>query len=426
MPKGRVNLISGIILIFTGICFNPWTLPLFFGLDFITSYGKIVFVLLIDVVLIVSGIYLIKKRKEIKISLKEKIIFVGSVVFALIVAEVVFRLFYPYISPADHLFGKPEIYEPKPYVMYGGKPNEGGFNSIGYIGVVPDLQKDSSEYRIIILGGSCVFNGDPTFTECLQDFFHSNNMTNVKCYNFGIPASVSGQEVARLVFDVADYNPDLVIMYNGANDFTTPLWADPRPGYPYNFFLYESNPLVEKDVSEYPGFYLGLYESKILRFLVPDLFIQKLTKFNMIRKNSEYLSQEWKDKISSQYLTNLLKAKKISDGFGAEFLCVFQPSIYTKLNLTDSENAILQMADRMDFFKELYTGMKEKLQNESTYSVIEFSDFSTIFDSSADSSFTDEFHTYQFCKPIIAKHLYDTINERFFQKDRSRYDQLSS
>ena len=49
----------------------------------------------------------------------------------------------------------------------------------------------------------------------------------MEVYNFGAASSGSGQGLARILYEVVDLDPNLIIMYNGANDFEHPFFGDP-------------------------------------------------------------------------------------------------------------------------------------------------------------------------------------------------------
>ncbi|HIA36389.1 MAG TPA: hypothetical protein EYN89_06525, partial [Flavobacteriales bacterium] len=246
----KAILISGILLIAAGVLLNQWTLAHFLSDGKIESAWKRIIIWGFDLVLIASGIILIKKRRVV--SYKNILLVVLSTALSFLLAEFSFRALYPIVSPIDQLFGKPELFEPKPYVMYGGRPNYEKLNKLGYVEEAPSKTKPPDEFSIFLLGGSTVYAGNPTISKLLENTFHNNGFPNVRCYNWGIPASTSGMELARIVYEIYDYTPDLIIMYNGGNDLMINLWADPRPGFPFNYFIYENNPLLEKDVAKYP------------------------------------------------------------------------------------------------------------------------------------------------------------------------------
>jgi len=150
---------------------------------------------------------------------------------------------------------------PKPYVMFGGKPNANLYNQMCYRGDFPVSPKPADEYRVFMLGGSTVLNGSSPLPALLENKFSQHGLSYVKVYNFGVVASVSNMEIARIVIEISELQPDLIIMYNGGNDIIMPWYYEPRPGYPCNFIAYEANPILESDVNKYPNLPLSYMEA---------------------------------------------------------------------------------------------------------------------------------------------------------------------
>jgi hypothetical protein len=89
--------------------------------------------------------------------------------------------------------------------------------------------------------------GDPALPALVEQWFRDDGFDDVQVFNFGGPGSNTGMELARLVFEAVEYEPDMIVSYSGGNDIHLPLIGDPRSGYPYNFAVREYNPLLEKD-----------------------------------------------------------------------------------------------------------------------------------------------------------------------------------
>lgn len=402
-------IIGGTLLIAAGILLNQWTLAHFLSDGEIESFWKRILIWSLDLVLIASGIILIKKRKAV--SYKNILLVVLSTSLSFLLAEFSFRAFYPIVSPIDQLFGKPELFVPKPYVMYGGKPNYEKLNELGYVEEAPLKDKPTDEFSIFLLGGSTVYAGNPTISKLLENTFHNNGHTNVKCYNWGIPASTSGMELARIVYEIYDYKPDLVVMYNGGNDLMINLWADPRPGFPFNYFIYENNPLLEKDVAQYPMVNLLLYESKLLRHLFPAYFIKVFTNYNQTRKNVSWGEEKWKDEIIRTYINNVTKADKISKSFNSDFIVFFQPLVYFKDILTSQEKQIIAKTGLQPYITEMRSKLFDQMDpNKDSLNMI---DLSNMFDTYSKQIFIDDIHTLQTSKTIIAQELFKQLTTYF-------------
>ena len=58
---------------------------------------------------------------------------------------------------------------------------------------------------------------------------------DIEVINAAIQSCVSRQSIAHLVFTVVNYEPDIVILYDGVNDIGMPLTYESRSNFPYNF-----------------------------------------------------------------------------------------------------------------------------------------------------------------------------------------------
>lgn len=362
--------------------------------------------------------------------MKEKIKNTAGIVFLSLMAmscafmalDILSRPFLSSRSPIERKFSVTAARHPQPYTMFGGLKHArhlekfmipGGLNRMGYKGQVPKIPKTTGEYRIIMLGGSTVLIGNPSIPQLLETIFTENGHSNVKVYNFGVISSVSGQELARIVFEVSDYDPDLIVMYNGANDILSPLTGDPRPGYPFNFIVYENNPLLDKDISDYPLFTLMAYGSNIIRAAFPAYFTEKFVRLNELRKQIGWKSPEWEDAVARAYVDNISKAQRISAAFGTDFIAFFQPTVYYKDMLHPWEKK------RLNPEVCAYAQKIRKKINKYSAPILHLSehfyDLGDLYDQRQNFIFLDEMHTLQFAKPDAAQAMYEKISTRISQ-----------
>lgn len=97
------------------------------------------------------------------------------------------------------------------------------FNSEGYRGPEFTKEKDPNTYRIFLLGGSTTFNvgvlDNETWAYYFQQLFDKNNPNlKVEVINLGYPYATSFEETKEIKSRFIDYNPDLIIVYDGIND----------------------------------------------------------------------------------------------------------------------------------------------------------------------------------------------------------------
>jgi len=328
-------------------------------------------------------------------------------------------------SDIERSFPVQDMRQPKPYVMFGGKPhgeswplrmNSGELriailNELGYRWHAPKFPKPKGEFRIIVLGGSAAFMGNPPVPRLIQYQFEKKGCYDVKVYNFAVVSSVTSMELARMVFDVVNHDPDLVISYSGFNDIDLPFESDPRPGFPFNYAVYENNPLLESDIKSYPALTLFLYGSNLMRYFFPRYFVNKFVDMEALREKSGYCSEPWEEEIADIYIDNMLKSHKIAKAFGADFMCFLQPALYFKKNFSDKEKEYIDVARQKNALR-IKDLILKKIAGEQQQSFL-FYDLTGMFDNNPESIFTDRVHVYYRFRPVIAKKIYAAIMDYF-------------
>lgn len=302
---------------------------------------------------------------------------------------------------------------PYPYVMFKGKKNEGIDNEGGYKGPYPRMPKPMNEYRIFVLGGSTVYFGDPAIPELLMQEFQNNGYGNVTVYNFGYTSAVSSQELVTIVTEISELSPDLIVQYNGANDIDHPLYYDPRPGYPYNYFVYETNPLINPDRLPMWKYVIGTNAivKSVYQTYFPNEYQNFLLSKKALREEIGYNSEQWKKEIVNIYTNNLMKAQKISVAFGSEYIAFFQPTIFNKRVLTKDEIKLIPQ-DEIDYFTEVQDAIKKRMSADTMYNA-RFVDLTDVFDSYETTVFADKIHVHQEHNATIAKSIFSEIVHSF-------------
>lgn len=423
--KEKIFFGIGMLLIATGIICNVWVFAALFSPDGVLEPYTKLKIWFIDLLLISIGFLLIWYRKRISFPSRINLVFlVLLILISLVIGEIFIRVFYPEKSPYEKLFNLRIVRKPLPYTMFGGEPysqisDTEKLNSKGYRGKEPSKVKNKYEYRIFMLGGSTVFGGEPPIATLLEDEFRKNGFTKVKVFNYGVPAGVSGMELARIVFEIADLNPDLLIMYNGANDILAPFNGDPRPGYPLQFMVFENNPFFVKDINKYPLVSLVMYGSSMFRLFFPSYFLNKFVHLNQLRKDAGHNTEEWRNSIAKIYVDNIVKAHKVSNAFGADFIAFFQPVVFFKDSLSTEEYKNVQIAiyqKYRDHFIEMRKRILAEVEKTKKDSEVKIIDISDIYDNVPEQVFIDHAHTVQKSKIIVAKEIYKNINNYFGKK----------
>jgi lysophospholipase L1-like esterase len=331
------------------------------------------------------------------------------ITFAL--TEIAVRAFLPEGSPIEQRFPVGISRYPHPYIMFKQRedfsiPGAGPVGKwTGYPGPAPTEEKPKDELRVFILGGSTVYEGNPTLSVLLEEEFQSHGFNSVKVFNTGVISSTSGMDVARLVYDVSQYKPDLVIMYGGGNDIITPLVNDPRPGFPHGFLLIEGNPLL-RTLDTYPLIPLVAYSSRLLRALFPQYFLNNLTAMKGLRVAVKHRSKEWLEDIADHYVKNSIRGERISRGFGARYLSVFQPLLPYKTHLLPREQKFLRGRPEVPVSRSSRPLILKRMNEAIKSDGVHFADLSTVFDDVREDVFADMIHLRQPYFPVVAKALF--------------------
>ena len=349
-----------------------------------------------------------------------------SIILTFLWVDYISIRFLPTRAPIEQRFPVEVFRKPQPYTMFGGIPNaefqyedestdrqSGKLNGLGYRGKEPVLPKPADEYRVFMLGGSTVFLGEPPIPALLEEEFKRHGLQHVNVYNFGVISSVSSMELARIVFEISELEPDLIVFYNGGNDILGPYRHDPRPGYPFNFLVYENNPLLESNVTSYPAFALWAYGSNIARYFFPAYFLDQFATFEQLRAESRWGSDEWKDEIASIYVNNLMKADKISHSFDAEFIAFAQPLLYFKDHLAPEEEELGGNHERRDYCLDVRQRIHAKIKNADLNPSPKIVDLSDIYDKTSHWVFTDAIHIRQESASVIVQEMYKNITHHF-------------
>ena len=99
------------------------------------------------------------------------------------------------------------------------------FNSDGFRGEEFSKEKSSNTYRIFMVGGSTMLGAettnDTTIPSILQKMLDKQNLNlEIEVINAGISGGNTSTEVELIKSKLVNYNPDLIIMYDGWNDIS--------------------------------------------------------------------------------------------------------------------------------------------------------------------------------------------------------------
>ncbi len=219
---------------------------------------------------------------------------------------------------------------PAPYMMFTGLAGEGDHNDLGYRGLVPPMPK-GDEYRVLMIGGSAVYGrGEPwlTIPNQLRKMAKSRISKDIWVYNWGVVSQASGQELATITHRASRYDPDLVILYDGGNDLYGPFTSDPRPGYPFNFTVWERaiGILQRGDLQALNAAILT--QSSLLRTFFPLELSDGVADIAPLRRSVGFPGARWENEVVQTYLDNLDTACRMGEGLGFRLAVFLQPLVY--------------------------------------------------------------------------------------------------
>lgn len=297
---------------------------------------------------------------------------------------------------------------PVPYIMYHAQPN--GFDAGGgqwcptnYLGfrIEGDFmpEKPRGEVRVFMLGGSCVFVGKTVQTSIpgqVELMFARDGATHVKVYNFGMVSGVSGQELSLLVHRLSDYNPDAIIMYNGTNDIAHPWDYDPRPGYPYNFFLMEG---LLNAVS---------YDEK------EQLYIKEIhIDLGEHQRNCGFQTDLWERAVVENYVNNVRKASVFCKALEIPLFVFLQTALHFKKKLVGREPEFIKNQSFNEYILRQYErarvslgALDAKIFDRNRFL---FNDLSRVIADCETELFGDFAHTIDEGNTIIAQGIYEQL-----------------
>jgi hypothetical protein len=350
---------------------------------------------------------MIRRRKIFYYSLYLFII----LLFTFAIAELAFSLIFP-----ESPFNEVKLRHPTPYVVFAGKPNadvssqtvaalkkrseevpedfKETLNELGYRGDLPTHDK-GNEFRIFLLGGSTAYHGFPyekTISQKLETQLKQKGLSNAKVYNFGVASANSGQELSLLIHKLVNYNPDMVISYDGGNDLQ-PYLYDPRPNYPYDFAVREKSIIQFKELENLKFSQLLLIffkKSRVINHFFRQNIDNSILYTPELRKEVGYGSPQWKQQIVVDYAQNIMKMQQISSSFGFDHVALLQPIVIYKEPLVGQEKNLF---NTIIFAKDVYDSFALNLENlEQVRGLNFFYDLRDVFDGQNQEFFWDFIH----------------------------------
>ncbi len=161
-------------------------------------------------------------------------------------------------------------FRPLPYVNYGLEPSNTRApgardlvrtsNTLGFRGPEIELPKPASRFRIVCLGGSTTYsdlvNDDETYPVHLERILEQRRPgQDIEVINAGVPSYTSAESLANFMFRCIDLEPDVIVLYQAANDLRTRGYANYDSAYFHYRKVWDGtldNP-TESDLAELRG-----------------------------------------------------------------------------------------------------------------------------------------------------------------------------
>ena len=286
-------------------------------------------------------------------------------------------------------------------------------NSHGFRGSDFSSIKPENTYRIFVIGGSTIFgtgttSDSTTIPGFLQENFENNEFSKkVEVINAGISGLFSGTEVGLIKQQILNFNPDILIIYDG--------WNDVAKKYEnYNDGI--ENIQNSSTVKERDTFYeLGelLFDFSILAKIIytnldyipmsfagPAVYSFEGTQIN---EKAEIWSQRW---------TEICELGKTND---------FQVVVTLQPILGSSERTLSEFEQHQFEWKEnerrlsaldIYANNLSQIDNSCTKTA----DFRNIFDKINEPLYLDSVHLGDSGNKIVADKMYELILPLIIEK----------
>jgi len=266
-------------------------------------------------------------------------------------------------------------------------------NEYGFRGSEVSKQKLDGTYRIFIIGGSTTFGTGSTSDETtipgfLQKKYESADLPfPVEVINTGVSTGFSAGETYMVKEKLIDFEPDLLIIYDGWNDVTKQIKEYNEPVKKNLFFEYAVN----------------LYQKYKTRAIIDSFFTDINYKTGTIAKPAKIAQTPEKVAIWKDRWKEICELGKENN---FEVLVTIQPiagssnrtlSSFAEKNyiLYDNENVL----SALKFYSEALVDLNQFC--------IKTADLRNVFDGIEDPIYTDYVHMSDFGNEIVAQKMFE-------------------
>ena len=271
-------------------------------------------------------------------------------------------------------------------------------NSQGLRGPDFSLQKNDDTFRIFIVGGSTAFGSGVTTDEktipgFLQEEFDKSGK-NVEVINAGIGGAWSFSEKFLIENYIQNYEPDLVVVYDGANDSRYRILANE------NKIGYNLGGGVGTLI---PQFYRTPY------FLNDYVFKIGFSEYS--DKKNIQIDTEKITSISSLWTQRMQDICNIGNNQNFDVAIILQPMLVTENRELIGDEIIFHethLETHGENAIEIYDLMKESLTKLHDCTITH--DFTDVFDDSQGIVYWDDVHISEEGNEIVSKRLFKLLS----------------
>jgi lysophospholipase L1-like esterase len=294
----------------------------------------------------------------------------------------------------------------RPFVYWRRTPFQGKYININAQGLrytTPGELRDSEASRKLKI---FMFGGSTMWGEGVRDQFTLPSLVardlaahqiKAEVTNFGEVAYVNTQELIELIFQLERGNtPDVVIFYDGYND----VYAAEQNRVA-GFSQFEWKRELEYNISSrYPQLKKVFLLNTLDRFYLGKLIKSLSAKVNYKKPFSQASKTVEKDLVEV-YFNNLKIITALGKAYGFVPLFFWQPVIYTKNNLTDSEKPYAT-----EPLGELYRQSHAVMEAEAgKFAPYNFYDISGLFAGAPEEIYMDYCHVNENANRLIARRI---------------------
>ena len=189
--------------------------------------------------------------------------------------------------------------------------------------------KPDGQVRVAMIGGSTVRVGT-TFDVSLAGSLRTKLReaypdVDFEVINAGVISAISRQQLILLITTVVDYQPDMLVVYDGINDSGQMLYYEDRPNFPYNYRAVEAAWWEYVEGRSESLWKLLPHRSAILERLFPQRF-GKRSVLNPVPAERLVDDPALRRTYADAHVDNWKKIWKVATAFGIRPLFVLQPT----------------------------------------------------------------------------------------------------